>query len=421
MNILKKLLLLITILLTVYVLFRLFKTRKDILESSQKPAFSISESMQPYKVVEGYTSKSAAADPRNLFLYNYCIKSSYNSCLNNQTLSTDTLKSVLKRGYRLIDLEVAMVNSSVSVCANSTYTDDTNQSSSNTILLSDVLDAVKKYGLSYTSDGAPNYLEPLFINLRIKMNGITDQTAQVNLLNSVSTVITSSLSNYLYPVINTNGKRINVPTLSLSNVMKGNRKCFFIIDITDIGYTYQSSNLNNIVHLAGGFNVTGQVKYYAYDDANATSNNYSSLSSSPGGGIASQNPATVNKYNNLTNISNTTNSGMFNMAIPQNSYESPNYYPLNVAKNYTIQMGAMNAALSDTNLKTYEAIFNTSSASSTVTGFISMAQVVKLANSTTATNSLATDVKRAVLLGVFMLAVVSGIIIVTKQSGITGA
>lgn len=99
----------------------------------------------------------------------FIIKSSWNTAYTGNYMNVNAIKYILSRGYRFIDFEVYMVNSSACIA----YSEDsTNVSikSLNTLTLDKVFSTIYNYGFTAPT---PNPDDPLFVQLRIRTNDIS--------------------------------------------------------------------------------------------------------------------------------------------------------------------------------------------------------------------------------------------------------
>lgn len=97
-------------------------------------------------------------------LKDYIVKSSYNSAVTGKYVNIDMVKYLLRRGVRLLDFEVMLVNEAPMI----TYTDDSSLetiNTDNTLLLDNVFSMVVSNAFVQPT---PNVKDPLFIHLRIK-------------------------------------------------------------------------------------------------------------------------------------------------------------------------------------------------------------------------------------------------------------
>jgi hypothetical protein len=105
-------------------------------------------------------------EKNGLPLFEYCIKSSYNTAMDgNNTMSVDTIKKILMNGCRLLDFELFYVDNVVEVAVSADKHNDTTITSKNSITLNDVFKCIITNAFSAPS---PNPSDPLFIQLRIQ-------------------------------------------------------------------------------------------------------------------------------------------------------------------------------------------------------------------------------------------------------------
>lgn len=157
----KRILFLIVILLSFYVLYKLVQRRSRLITEYEKSQEELDE---------GFVgSSSSSARPRisntsNLSfpLKEYVFMSSWNSASNSTgVVSLDTLEETLMRGYRFIDLEVYSVESKPQVSFSTQRAYDAMES--NPILFVDVCRRIITKAFTTT-----NGQDPLFLHLRIK-------------------------------------------------------------------------------------------------------------------------------------------------------------------------------------------------------------------------------------------------------------
>jgi len=101
---------------------------------------------------------------KNVRLKDYIVKSSYNSAVTGKYVNIDMVKYLLKRGVRLLDFEVMLINDTPMI----TYTDDSSLetiNTDNTLLLDNVFSMIVSNAFVQPT---PNVKDPLFIHLRIK-------------------------------------------------------------------------------------------------------------------------------------------------------------------------------------------------------------------------------------------------------------
>lgn len=160
----KKILILVIILLTFFIIYNLLKSRQTIKINYMK------------EMKEGFDDEGKAIVPLpgkflSLPIREFIVKSSYNTAVNNNNIATkDQIRHILERGCRLVDFEIYSRNNVEFV----SYSEDTQYQSMDTendaaarLTLGDAFNTV--VGYAFTSP-SPSPNDPLFILLRIKNN-----------------------------------------------------------------------------------------------------------------------------------------------------------------------------------------------------------------------------------------------------------
>lgn len=130
----------------------------------------------------------SSQDYQKHVLKDYIIKSSYNSAVTGKHVNIDMVKYLLKRGVRLLDFEVMLIDNSPMI----TYTTDKNLetiNTDNTLLLDNVFSMIASNAFTPPT---PNVKDPLFVHLRIKSG--TNNT----LYKLIAKSIDSTLNRKLY-------------------------------------------------------------------------------------------------------------------------------------------------------------------------------------------------------------------------------
>lgn len=429
----KKILILFILICAIYVLFRLFMRRRILLQSQGVSKVSDAAVKDisgggAAAAHEGFSGSDTAAVPKDLALTNYFIKSSYNSCFDSNAiinpLSSDILTAVLRKGYRFIDLEVCQVSTEteqIRVCINSNYKDETNQNGSDTFPLKDAIRAIIKNGLTMNDAGAPNYFEPLFIHVRIKHSNLTETSDIRNLYSSINSLLFATtgsgdktdLGNFVYPInaVGSSGaaglnNAAKLAQIKLSQVIKSSKKCFIIIDKTNLKSdalkkTDTSSVFNENV-IMSGFNV-GDIPLYAYDDIRAKDGLY----------VLSDNTGKYVKEPTIKVSGDTVNKKTFSISIPSGKVEETNFYPYDLVKKYGVQFATMNFAVNDEGLKKYERIFGATKK----TGFVTMASVIRGA-AKDVRSDVKGDIRRGIYISIGIVSAVSLIYGIYKYGGL---
>ena len=266
-------------------------------------------------------------------LVEYCIKCSYNSAFDGSNISTETIVTILQKGVRFLDLEIYYIND-IPVVGYSIDPTFINLKSKNSISLSKIF--IKILSTAFTSIHCTNYMDPLFIQLRIKSNDLN------NVYKAVASVISSCFdeTNKLY--IDTTTHRpipVNETTI-LSDI---NSKIIFIIDKTInpdyANYTtcYDNSpschDLTQYINMISGGNT---------------------LRVSTFGTILTQHttpPVIMDDFK-------TTNASILYLAIPDPILNVKNPLMFDYLLNYGIQNIAFQFWNNDQNLVIYESLFD---------------------------------------------------------------
>lgn len=204
MEIYKKFLIAIVIIIFTYITWRFIVRRQELIRQVEKfqilegfiegadpSAFELQSvhSTKPVKiqnVIDKYT---------NLPLIEFCIKGSYNSAFTGTYINTNMIKYLASRGCRFYDFEVFYINDKKKGKLTpqvGVSTDPTIKvlSSANSVLLDDVLSSVVANSFSQTS---PNSGDPVFINLRIKLTDYTNQAAYQAIASSIDNILKNNL------------------------------------------------------------------------------------------------------------------------------------------------------------------------------------------------------------------------------------
>lgn len=187
--------------------FELFGTAKGEYNSLIEPG---STDIVSLPLDSTYLSNKDSGKPR---LKDFIVKSSYNSAVTGKYVNIDMVKYLLRRGVRLLDFEVMLIDDAPMI----TYTDDNTLDSietSNTLLLNNVFSMVVSNAFVQPT---PNIKDPLFIHLRIKADQGSDKLYKL-----IAKSIDSTLKDKLYT------GRINKDT-KMSDIMG---KIVIILDKT---------------------------------------------------------------------------------------------------------------------------------------------------------------------------------------------
>ena len=175
MHPIKKFLILVIVLVAIFIIYNLLKTRQAIKNNYEKELKELKEGFTE-TIVSGSEEPgvSIAAIPskyHELPIREFIVKSSYNSAINRENIAEKTqIKTVLERGCRLIDFEIYTRNNLeyVSYSEDPEYKSmDTENETQNRLPLSEAFNTV--VGYAFTSP-SPSPNDPLFVSLRIKNN-----------------------------------------------------------------------------------------------------------------------------------------------------------------------------------------------------------------------------------------------------------
>jgi hypothetical protein len=170
MEIYKKILIVITIFIFIYIVYRFLKHKIQIekliaKEGLENPTLSNEElEFNSLKSEEPVIIQSISKTHATLPLKEFVMKASYNTAFTGNYMNLDMVKYVLSRGCRFLDFEVFNIDKKPQVAYS---TDSTFKSinSKNSLLLDEVLTTVITNAFSNSS---PNRSDPVFVHLRIK-------------------------------------------------------------------------------------------------------------------------------------------------------------------------------------------------------------------------------------------------------------
>jgi hypothetical protein len=179
MNIYKKIVIALIIIIFSYIFWRLISKRNQLKKNTEPFSFNIipdSASSDLNKLKDTIIKIDMNSLPEvyhSLPLMDFCIKGSYNSAFTGKYINIDMLTYELSRGCRFFDFEVFFIENPESriFSPQVAYSTDTNFSTmdcENSILLDNILSALVSN--AFSTQNSPNSKDPLFINLRIKSN-----------------------------------------------------------------------------------------------------------------------------------------------------------------------------------------------------------------------------------------------------------
>ena len=324
-------LLLILLFFIIYELIYKINFIENFIVNTNKPVNSyIDNEINKMTISNNLISNIQSCIDTSYPLSQYAIKSSYNSCNSGTCVSTNAIQYVIKRGCRFLDFEVyidennnspfAIVSYSNATINNITNTNTVKLDSINTLMLDDVFSTC--ISNAFSASNAPNFKDPLFIQLRLK----TGKSSLQPIINSIKYTLIPKL--YI-DSINNIAIPVNSNTL-LKDIMG---KIILVVDsnLLDITLIKQYINISS--------NTQNWKKYYYRNIDNMTTN-----------------PPTINlnKNNNITSVNN------LSMILPSSFNDTNIPTPFSVFSEYGIQTLLVPFySINNQNLILYEQLFNT--------------------------------------------------------------
>jgi hypothetical protein len=180
-----------------------------------------------YPSLDGKIRPISSSDPDcSGNLYDYYIKTAYNSCsggsYKNDFVNICNLKAVIKQGVRCLDFEVYSVDNEP-VVATSTQDDFYIKETFNSVNFDDVMKTIKDY--AFNGGTCPNYTDPLLIHLRIKSTNQAIYSKMAEIFKSYDTEMlgkeysfeTSGTNLGSVPLLKFKGKIILIVERNLNN------------------------------------------------------------------------------------------------------------------------------------------------------------------------------------------------------------
>lgn len=360
MHIFKKLLILIIILITFYILYNLFKQRAEnrkAAEAEMKNLVktegftlvpSISTAANPEEEVKqlssnGVTIQAIPSVLLDLPLREFIVKSSYNSGISGKFASTHAIRYVLGRGCRLLDFEIYTREGSeyVSFANDEEFSSlGTNNREPYRLKLTNAFNMIG--GSAFSSD-SPSPQDPIFIHLRVKNNLKEAYTRIAKAIDyAFNTKLLTEPINSSTPLRRLMGKVIIIMDKSSSPDYKNYTTCGS--DEKDC------LSLDKYVDLESG---TTGLSHFLYSDFDKISKNKVMPASS----------------------GNTSDISTFMMISPSQFDEISSPKPEETLKNYYPQFLLYKFYDKDDNLTAYEELFNTNMSS-----FMPIATFIAIAN-----------------------------------------
>lgn len=358
MHIYKKLLILVIILVTFYILYNLFKERAEnrkraaaeMKAATKKEGFSImpSTAANPEEEVKqlsttGVTIQAINDAQLDLPLREFIVKSSYNSGISGNFASTHAIRYVLGRGCRLLDFEIYTREGSeyISFANDQEFSSlGTNNREPYRLKLTNALNMIG--GSAFSSD-SPSPEDPIFIHLRVKNNL---REAYQRIAKAIDYAFNNRLLtepiNSSTPLRRLMGKVIIIMDKSSSPDYKNYTTCD--------GDDTNCLSLDKYIDLESG---TTELSKFLYTDFDKISKNKVMP----------------------TSTGNSSDISTFMMIAPSQFDEVSSPKPDETLKNYYPQFLLYKFYENDDNLKAYEELFNENRSS-----FMSMSTFIAISN-----------------------------------------
>lgn len=258
MELIRKVLITIIFLISVYIIYQLILKRIERKQNQHEPV-SVKESFtiySPSDELKSFSNKKAGANIESvsskynkLQLSQYCIKASYNSGFTGNYINPNAVSELLSRGVRFFDYEIYNEDGKPVVNYASKMKDISNNVGSHIgVPLGDML--VPIINNAFTSSACPNYLDPVFLQLRLRVNkndaDVDKKTFYTSVMGLVKTYFESKLH-----------KGSVSSTTKLSNIMG---KIVIILDPEQIP-EYTMYNNYNVLNATTG-NINFSKNYY---------------------------------------------------------------------------------------------------------------------------------------------------------------
>jgi hypothetical protein len=214
MHILKKILILVIVFVTIYIIHYLLKNRNTIklkaqqeLEKKRVEGFGEDEIQKVIKSNEPISITAVLDKFLDLPLRQFIVKSSYNSAISGTFANQEMIRILLQRGVRLLDFEIYTDNSieyvSYSKDKDSEFTMSTVNEQSDRLSFANAVGTVNSYAFIMPSP-SPN--DPLFLLLRVKNDFKESDKKQV--YKRIADILKTTFPNRLYQ--DSDGKAIDV-------------------------------------------------------------------------------------------------------------------------------------------------------------------------------------------------------------------
>lgn len=273
MNIFRKFLILLIIIICLCIVYKLYQDRISVykmMSSSNKiEGFTNSTvtSLEKKNVItpkissypfKNMTAQFGVKDPAAKQLNQFCIKSSCNSCYDGTDVSLDMLQYVLSRGCRFLDFEIywgtpTVKDSKGQITSGAvvSVSNDPTTPEKNCLSLYSVFNYLQHN--CFNSGVSPNYQDPLFIQIRVKYLIYLNQTNKQNVLyDSIASTIQQCFGNIQYSG-NIDGET------DLSTI--GQQVVVVMDTYANRDYVGVSPNLADVINMESNSNVLTQTTY----------------------------------------------------------------------------------------------------------------------------------------------------------------
>jgi hypothetical protein len=185
-------------------------------------------------------------------LYNYYIKTAYNSCsggsYKNDFVDICNLKALIKQGVRGLDFEIYSVNNQP-VVSTSTVDNYHVKETFNSVSFSNVMNVIQNYAFSGST--SPNPTDPLIIHLRFMSNNQAMYSNLANIFESYNSIMLGPSYSF-----ETSGKNLGtVPLLSLQN------KVILIVDRSNTAFL-ENQQLSEYINMTSNSIFMREYSYY---------------------------------------------------------------------------------------------------------------------------------------------------------------
>ena len=277
MNIYKKIVIALIIIIFSYIFWRLISKRNQLKKNTEPFSFNIipdSASSDLNKLKDTIIKIDMNSLPvvyHSLPLMDFCIKGSYNSAFTGKYINIDMLTYELSRGCRFFDFEVFFIENPESriFSPQVAYSTDTNFSTmdcENSILLDNILSALVSN--AFSTQNSPNSKDPLFINLRIKSNNSKVYKAVAssidftikNMLYKGNVTKNTPMKDLMGKIVLCIDKTINYNYRDYTNCDKTDKACYDLKTYTNIESGSENMVLNRYTNTLNEKNVKLMIK-----------------------------------------------------------------------------------------------------------------------------------------------------------------